>query len=1158
MGINNNRTQLDTQQIFERSFDPTNDRIRVDAEISASIIAPPGLEVSITAVDDNIAIRNSNNTDELLINPDGSINVTTTPSGTSDINLAQVAGTTTAVNNGTANAGTQRVAIASDNTPFTVNALQSGVWSTRIQDSAGNSLTSTGGALDVNISSGSIDVGTTDQSTFTYGSSIEQPIGGVFQDTSPNLTSGQTGAVRLTQFRAFHINLRDNSGTELGTSGNPLRIDPTGITTQPVNVTNASISVTQGTSPWVISGTVTANIGTTGGLALDSTLSAFSAKFNQDYGSSAGAIRTASQIGNTTGQADFNSGITTTQTLRVVLPTDQTAIPVTQSGVWTTGRTWTLSSGTDSVSVTGTIAVTQSTSPWIISGTVLVSNLPTTVDTNYGVVGVNTIRTASQIGNSTGQADFNAGITSAQTLRVVLPTDQTSIPVTQSGTWTTGRTWTLSSGTDSISIPGTVAVTQSTSPWVVSGTVTSNQGTPNTIGNAWPTKVTDGTDTLLVDADGSAQVRVTNGTGASAVNIQDGGNSITVDGSLGRTWTLASGTDSVTVIQGTSPWVISGSISVVTANDTNYGTVGANTLRTAAQIGNATGAALFGAGTTTAQVLRVVLPTDQTAIPVTQSTSPWVVSGTVTANQGTSPWVISGTVLVSNFPTTVDTNYGVVGANTIRSAAQIGNSTGASDFNAGTTSAQTLRTTANITRNGTELSYNSGTNDANTQRVASNIQRQGNELDYNFGALSANTLKVAAIPGNVSGIADFNAGTTSAQTIRVTSNITRNGTELDYNFGAPSANTIRVASIIGNATGAADFNTGAATAQTLRVTSANLPTTVDTNFGTVGASTLRTAAQIGNSTGSADFNAGTTGAQTIRVTANITRNGTELDYNFGAASANTIRVASLMGNATGAANFNAGATGAQTLRTASNLYDGSANAITSQTIGATQSLNVASQGNIASATTDSGNPVKIGTIFNTTLPTVTNGQRVDAQGDANGRIIVTNVPLDGSKTSYSASITNLVVANTPTDIFTITGSATKTVRITRIGFSGTQNTSSTRNVLLIKRSTANSAGTSTTPTVVPSDSTNAAGTAVVRAYTVNPTLGTTIGTIRSQRFQLLATNVTNPIDRIFWEFGDGPSQAIVIRGTSEVLAVNLNSITSSNNLFDIDIEWTEE
>ena len=55
---------------------------------------------------------------------------------------------------------------------------------------------------------------------------------------------------------------------------------------------------------------------------------------------------------------------------------------------------------------------------------------------------------------------------------------------------------------------------------------------------------------------------------------------------------------------------LQGGIDVSISNDTNYGTVGANTLRTAAQIGNATGAADFGSGATTAQTLRVTLATD--------------------------------------------------------------------------------------------------------------------------------------------------------------------------------------------------------------------------------------------------------------------------------------------------------------------------------------------------------------------------------------------------------------------------------------------------------------------------------------------------------------------------------------------------------------------
>jgi hypothetical protein len=66
--------------------------------------------------------------------------------------------------------------------------------------------------------SGSItigEIGVDDKTAFTYGTSLEQPVGGVYQDTSPTLTAGTTGAVRLTQYRAFHVNLRDSSGVEV-------------------------------------------------------------------------------------------------------------------------------------------------------------------------------------------------------------------------------------------------------------------------------------------------------------------------------------------------------------------------------------------------------------------------------------------------------------------------------------------------------------------------------------------------------------------------------------------------------------------------------------------------------------------------------------------------------------------------------------------------------------------------------------------------------------------------------------------------------------------------------------------------------------------------------------------------------------------------------
>lgn len=84
-----------------------------------------------------------------------------------------------------------------------------------------------------------------------------------------------------------------------------------------------------------------------------------------------------------------------------------------RSSLWTSG--------------TATYNVYGSDSTSIVYSNVL--NLPSTVDTNYGVVSASTLRTASHIGNSTGAAAFGAGTTSVQTLRVVLPTDQTTIPV---------------------------------------------------------------------------------------------------------------------------------------------------------------------------------------------------------------------------------------------------------------------------------------------------------------------------------------------------------------------------------------------------------------------------------------------------------------------------------------------------------------------------------------------------------------------------------------------------------------------------------------------------------------------------------------------------------------------------------------------------------
>lgn len=159
-----------------------------------------------------------------------------------------------------------------------------------------------------------------------------------------------------------------------------------------------------------------------------------------------------------------------------------------------------------------------------------------------------------------------------------------------------------------------------------------------------------------------------------------------------------------------------------------------------------------------------------------------------------------------------------------------------------------------------------------------------------------------------------------------------------------------------------------------------------------------------------------------------------------------------------------------------------------------------------------------------------------------------------TKTSYSAA-SSFTMGLLSTDIFTLTGSATKTIRVTRIQISATQSTASAANIFLVKRSTANTGGTATTLTAVPLDSTNVAATAVARSYTANPTTGTLVGNLRVNKlFVSAASGSPGTLD---WKFGEG-TQAIYLRGATEVLSVNLNAATLMGNSFNIFIEWTEE
>ena len=194
--------------------------------------------------------------------------------------------------------------------------------------------------------------------------------------------------------------------------------------------------------------------------------------------------------------------------------------------------------------------------------------------------------------------------------------------------------------------------------------------------------------------------------------------------------------------------------------------------------------------------------------------------------------------------------------------------------------------------------------------------------------------------------------------------------------------------------------------------------------------------------------------------------------------------------------------------------------------------------------------------YSSTVPSLSSGSLTTFSTDSRGAI--QNSPLDGNRQTYSAAALGIVPGTTPTDVFTITGSATKTIRVLEIGVSATSTVAAIINCQLIKRSTANTGGTFAAVTAVPHDSNNAAATATVLSYTANPTaLGTTVGPVRT--FKLLSdATATATQDLQIFSFGDNPGQAIVLRGKTQVLSVNLNAITLGGGSLDLYFVWTEE
>ena len=177
---------------------------------------------------------------------------------------------------------------------------------------------------------------------------------------------------------------------------------------------------------------------------------------------------------------------------------------------------------------------------------------------------------------------------------------------------------------------------------------------------------------------------------------------------------------------------------------------------------------------------------------------------------------------------------------------------------------------------------------------------------------------------------------------------------------------------------------------------------------------------------------------------------------------------------------------------------------------------------------------------------------------ATGSIATFKLPTERSV--YMAASLAFTPGATPTDVATIFGSATKTVRVLRAWLSTTQNTAGTNTWLVIKRSTANSGGSSTNLDEVAVDSIQTAATATTLNYTSNPSLGATVGKLYSARvFSPAPATAGGDRMHIIDFTNSGISRGIVLRGTAQGLAINFNGAALPAGLsVCVTFEWIEE
>jgi hypothetical protein len=208
------------------------------------------------------------------------------------------------------------------------------------------------------------------------------------------------------------------------------------------------------------------------------------------------------------------------------------------------------------------------------------------------------------------------------------------------------------------------------------------------------------------------------------------------------------------------------------------------------------------------------------------------------------------------------------------------------------------------------------------------------------------------------------------------------------------------------------------------------------------------------------------------------------------------------------------------------------------------------------AATAPTNALATSAVYQSTVPTLTAGQAVAAQCDTTGSRYVS---AEGRKQTYRAGASSLtIIANPIAPTFSLAGSASKTIRITRIRFSCTASTGTITNIILARFSALSGGTSAALGSTSKLDINNAAQTLVASTWSVAATTATSAGIFATERYEIVTAAVSVLPGVIEWKFGDVPgAQELVLRGISDFVGIIVGAV-GTTPLADIWAEWTEE